>query len=92
MSYCCVSHGQLFLPGFLPLTEPFSCVPGAINCNKEDLTIMSSVTQDDDHQSSDVFLSIWDCDKVYMREAKGNKESWYCGFYGNEYNIWNSAK
>ena len=47
MGYCCVYHGQLFLPGFLLLTETSSCVPGASNCNKEDMTIMSSVTQDD---------------------------------------------
>ena len=46
---------------------------------------MSSVTQDDYHQSSNVLLSIWDCDK-------GNKEHWYCVFCGNEYNLWNSTK
>ena len=90
--YCFVYHGQLFLPGFLLLTEPSSCVPGAINCNKEDLTIMSSLTQDDDHQSSDVLLSIWMCNKVDMRGAKENKERRYCGFYGNEYNMWKSTK
>ena len=67
MDYCCVYHVQLFLPGFILLTEPSSCVKGAINCNKEDLEIMSSLTQYDDHQSRDVLLSIWDCDKVDMR-------------------------
>ena len=56
MDYCCVYHGQLFLPGFLLLTEPSSCVTGAINWNKEDLTIMSSLTQYDYHQSSDVLI------------------------------------
>ena len=52
MDYCCVYRGQLFLTGFILLIEPSSCVKGAINCNKEDLTIMSSHTQDDDHQFS----------------------------------------
>ena len=90
--YCFVYHGQLFLPGFLLITEPSSCVTGAINRNKEDLKIMSSTTQDDNHHSSDVILSIWGWDKVYRRLAKGNKELWYRGFFGNEYNIWNSTK
>ena len=54
------------------------------------MEIMSSVTQDGDLKSSDVLLSIWLCDKVYRRVAKGNKERWYYGFCGNEYNIWNS--
>ena len=49
----------MFLLGFLLLTEPSSCVPGYIYCNKEDLTIMSCLTQYDGHQSSDVLLSIW---------------------------------
>ena len=40
MDYCCVYHGQLFLPGFILLTEYYYCVPGAINCTKEDLKIM----------------------------------------------------
>ena len=53
---------------------------------------MSSITQDDDHQRRDVLLSIWECDKVDKRVSKGNKERWYCGLYGNEYNIWNSTK
>ena len=92
MDYCCVYHGQLFLPGFCLLTESSSFVPGAINCNKEDMEIMSSITQYDDHQSSDFLLSIWDCDKFVRRVSKGNKERWYCGFCGNEYNIWNSTK
>ena len=92
MDYCCVYHGQLFLPVFLLLTEPSYCVPGDINCNKEDLKIMSSVTQDDDHQSSNVILSIWEYDKVYRRGAKGNKDRWYYGLYRNEYNIWKSTK
>ena len=56
MAYCCVYCGQLFLPGFLLLTEPTFSVPGVINCNKEDLTIMSSLTQYDYHQSSNVLL------------------------------------
>ena len=47
---------------------------------------MSSVTQDDDHQSSDVLLSIWQCEKVYSRGVKGNEEKWYYGFCVNEYN------
>ena len=92
MDYCCVYHGQLFLPGFILLTEPYSCVPGDINCNKEDMTIMSSVTQYDDNQSSDVLLSIWECDKVDRRVARGNKERWYRGFCENEYNIWKYTK
>ena len=53
---------------------------------------MSSITQDDDNQSSDVLLSIWECDKVDMRVEKGNKECWYRGLYRNEYNICNSTK
>ena len=53
---------------------------------------MSSLTQDDDHQSSNVLLSIWECDKVDRRVSKGNKQLWYYGFYGNKYNIWNSTK
>ena len=44
MDHCCVYYGQMFIPGFLLLTEPSSCVPVAINCNKEDLSIMSSLT------------------------------------------------
>ena len=79
MDYCCVYQVQVFLPGFILLTESSSCVSGAINCNKEDLTIVSSITQDDDHQISDVILSIWECGKVYRRGAKENKESWYLG-------------
>ena len=53
---------------------------------------MSSVTQDDDNQSSDVLLSIWDFYKVDRGEAKGGKERWCCGFCGNGYNIWNLIK
>ena len=53
---------------------------------------MLSLTQDDDHQSSDVILFIWECDKVDMRGGKGNKERWYCGFCRNNYNIWKSTK
>ena len=53
---------------------------------------MSSVTQNDDHKRSDVLLSIWERDKVYRWGAKGNKERWYCGLCGNEYNIWNYTK
>ena len=71
--YCCVYHCELFLTGLLLLTEPYSCVPGAINCNKEDLKIMPSLTQDDYHQSSDVLLSLLVCDMVDRREAKGDK-------------------
>ena len=74
MDYCCVYNGQLFLPVFFLLTERFSCVTGAINLNKEDMKIMSSLTQDDDHQSSNVLLSIWECDNVDIRGAKWNKE------------------
>ena len=92
MDYCCVYHGQLSLTIFLLLIETSSYVPGVINCNKEDTKIMPSITQDDDHQSSDVLLCIWECDKVDRRGAKGNKERWYCGFCVNEYNICNSAK
>ena len=92
MDYCCVYHGQLFIPVFLILTEPFSCVPGAINCNKEDLTIISNVTQYDANQSSDFLFSIWECDKFYRRVEKGNKERWYCQFCENKYNILNSIK
>ena len=53
---------------------------------------MSSLIQYDDHQSSDVLLSIWECDKVDRRGAKCNKYRWYCGFCGNYYNTWNSTK
>ena len=63
-----------------------------INCNNEDLKTMSSLTQDDDHQISDVLFLIWECDKVDRRGAKGNKYLWYRGFCVNEYNIWNSTK
>ena len=35
---------------------------------------MSSLTQDDRHQSSDVILSIWECDKVDRRGAKDSAE------------------
>ena len=73
MAYSCVSHGQLFLPGFLLLIEPYSLVSGAIKCNKEYLTTMSSLTQDNDHQSSDVLLLIWECDRVERRVEKRNK-------------------
>ena len=38
---------------------------------------MPSVTQDDDHQSSEVLLYNWECDKVDRRGAKGNKELWH---------------
>ena len=92
MNYYRVYHGELFLTGFIPLIEPYYCVPGYIKCNKEDLNIMSSVTQDDDHLRSDVILYIWECDKVDRRGAKGNKEHYYCGFCRKEYNIWNSTK
>ena len=78
----------MFLPGFLLLTQPSSYVPVEIKCNKEDLKIVSSLNQDDDNQISDILLLIWECDKVDRRVEKGNKELWYCGFYGNEYNIW----
>ena len=57
MDYCCVYHGQLFLPGFILLIEPYSCVPGSINFNEEYLIIMSIITQDGDHQSNDVLIS-----------------------------------
>ena len=39
-------------------------------------TIMPSLTQDDDHQISDVILSICECDKVDRRGAKGDKDLW----------------
>ena len=71
MDYCCVYHGQLFLPIFLLLTEPYYSVTGAIKFNKEDLTIISSLNQYDDHQISDVILSIWECDKVDRSGARG---------------------
>ena len=53
---------------------------------------MSSLTQDDDHQSSGFLLYIWECDKVDRRGEKGNKGHWYCGLFGNDYNICNSTK
>ena len=53
---------------------------------------MSSVTQDDVNQSSDVLVSIWECGKVDRRGAKGNKDRWHYGFCGNEYNICNFTK
>ena len=84
MDHCCVSHGQPFIPGFILLIEPSYCVTGSINCEKEDLTTMSSITKDDDHQISAVILSTWWCDKVDRRGEKGNKECWYCGLCGNE--------
>ena len=77
---------------FSPTDRILFLCPGYINCNKEDMKIMTSVTKDYDNQSSDVLLSIWECDNVDRRGANGNKELWYCGFYGNEYNIWNSKK
>ena len=73
MDYCYALHSEMFLPGFILLTEPSSSVTGDINFNNEDLTIMSSLTQDDDHRSSDGLLLIWGCDKVDRRGAKGNK-------------------
>ena len=69
----------MFLPGFLLLTDPYSCVPGDINCNKEDMKTMSSLNQDDDNQSSDVILYIWEYDKVDRKGANLNKERWYHG-------------
>ena len=72
-----------------PTNRTIFCVTGDINCNKEDLTIMSNVTEDDDNQSRDVLLLILDCDKVGRRGAKENKERWYFGLCVNEYNIWN---
>ena len=92
MDYCCVYHGQMFLHVFLLLPEYSSCIPGSVNCKKYDLTIISSVTQDNDHQSSNFIIYIWECDKVDRRGAKGNKDLWYCGFCGKEYNICNSTK
>ena len=92
MDYCCIYHGHMFLTDFILLPEHYSCAPGAINCNKEYMKIMSSVTQDYDNKNSDVLLSILECDKVDRRGEKGNKERWYCGFCANEYNIWNSKK
>ena len=53
---------------------------------------MSIITQYDDDQSSGVLISIWECGNVYRRVEKGNKERWYYGFCGNEYNIWNSKR
>ena len=53
---------------------------------------MSSVTQYDGHQSSDVLLSIWEFDRVDRRGARRSKERWYCGFCGNECTIWDSTK
>ena len=40
------------------------------------MAIISSLTQYDDNQSSDVLLAIWECDKVDRRGEKGNKEFW----------------
>ena len=37
----------MFVPGFILLSETYYCDPGAINYNKEDMKIMSSLTQDD---------------------------------------------
>ena len=71
MGYCCVYHGQLILPKLLLLTETSSFDLGAINCRKEDLKIMSSLTQYDHHQISDVLLSIRVCGKVNRRVATG---------------------
>ena len=34
---------------------------------------MSSLTQDDHHQISDVLLLVWECDEIDMRGDKGNK-------------------
>ena len=65
----------MFLPIFLLLTEYYFYVTGPINCNKEDLTTMSSVTQDDDHQSSDIVLYIWECEKVDRRGEMGIKSA-----------------
>ena len=73
MAYCCVFTDELFLPGFILLTETSSCVPGAINCNKENLKTFSSLNKDHDHQKSDVILLIWECDKFDRRGSKGDK-------------------
>ena len=54
--------------------------------------MISSVTQNEDHLSSDFILFIGECDKFDRRGAKENKERWYFGLCGNEYNIWNSTK
>ena len=53
---------------------------------------MSSLTKDYDNQSSNFILLIWGCGKVDRRVIKGNKDRWYCGLCGNEYNIWNYTK
>ena len=37
-------------------------------------------------------FTFWEYYKVDRRVAEGNKECCYCGFCGNEYNIWNSKK
>ena len=40
-----------FFTYFILLKENHSCVPVDISCNTEDMTIMSSFTQDDDNKS-----------------------------------------
>ena len=89
MEYCCVYHSQILFPGFLLLIEPFSLCSRRYQLHKEYLTIMSSLTQDDGHQSSDVLLSVWECNKFDRRGKKGNKECWHYAFCRNKYNIWN---
>ena len=70
MTDCCAYHVQMILPGFLLIIEPFSFVPGVINCNKEDMTIITGLIKEGDHKSSDVILSVWESDKVDRRGAK----------------------
>ena len=79
MGHCCLYHGCMIINRFILLTELSSCVPGSINYNKEDMTIISRVTQYDDYQSSDILLSVWGCDNFDRRGERGNKEQWYCG-------------
>ena len=66
----------MFIYGFLILTETSDCVPVDINCNKEDMTIMSGLTQDDSEKISGDHLSILYCDNFYKRGSKWNKERW----------------
>ena len=82
MDYCFVYNGELFLPGFLLLTETSSCVPGAINCNKEDMTIMPCVKRiaGESHESFDVSgeilkFSLQTRESIVYRIVMKNKSS-----------------
>ena len=84
LDYCCVYHGQLFLPGFLLQKNTILVL--------QELSTATSRIRQSCQVSLKTTIIKSECDKVDRRKAKGNKERWYCGFFGNEYIIWNSTK